>query len=129
MCTTGKYLTIPRTEGISTTDIVGRMLLMTKSHHSAGEEGTPSKDADKADKNDKFVLASGRKSSSAGSSDTGKSLVPFDRKTHFLTTSRTIRLFGAGVKVPKDTDRVVYLAGSWDMFHAGHIETLEQARK
>ena len=30
----GKYLTIPRTEGISTTDIVGRMLLMTKSHHS-----------------------------------------------------------------------------------------------
>lgn len=31
----GKYLTIPRTEGISTTDIVGRMLLMTRSHHSA----------------------------------------------------------------------------------------------
>jgi hypothetical protein len=24
----------------------------------------------------------------------------FDRKTKFLTTSRTIRLFGAGVKVP-----------------------------
>jgi cytidyltransferase-like protein len=31
----GKYLTIPRTEGISTTDIVGRMLLMTRNHHSA----------------------------------------------------------------------------------------------
>ena len=31
---TGKYLTIPRTEGISTTDIVGRMLLMTRAHHS-----------------------------------------------------------------------------------------------
>lgn len=29
----GKYLTIPRTEGISTTDIVGRMLLMTTTHH------------------------------------------------------------------------------------------------
>ena len=32
---TGKYLTIPRTEGISTTDIVGRMLLMTRDHHTA----------------------------------------------------------------------------------------------
>ncbi len=32
-------------------------------------------------------------------------------------------------QVPKDTDRVVYLAGAWDMFHAGHIETLEKAKK
>eukprot|EP00546_Thalassionema_frauenfeldii_P003886 CAMPEP_0178920810 /NCGR_PEP_ID=MMETSP0786-20121207/15206_1 /TAXON_ID=186022 /ORGANISM="Thalassionema frauenfeldii, Strain CCMP 1798" /LENGTH=379 /DNA_ID=CAMNT_0020594907 /DNA_START=317 /DNA_END=1456 /DNA_ORIENTATION=+ len=29
----GKYRSIPRTEGVSTTDIVGRMLLMTKEHH------------------------------------------------------------------------------------------------
>jgi hypothetical protein len=34
LCTSGKYLTIPRTEGISTTDIVGRMLLMTRDHHA-----------------------------------------------------------------------------------------------
>jgi hypothetical protein len=27
------YRTIPRTEGVSTTEIVGRMLLMTKDHH------------------------------------------------------------------------------------------------
>ncbi len=29
----GKYKTIPRTEGVSTTDIVGRMLLHSKEHH------------------------------------------------------------------------------------------------
>lgn len=29
----GKFRTIPRTEGVSTTDIVGRMLLLTKEHH------------------------------------------------------------------------------------------------
>ena len=29
----GKYRTIPRTEGVSTTDIVGRMLLHSKEHH------------------------------------------------------------------------------------------------
>jgi hypothetical protein len=28
----GKYKTIPRTEGVSTTEIVGRMLLMQKTH-------------------------------------------------------------------------------------------------
>jgi ethanolamine-phosphate cytidylyltransferase len=31
----GKYQSIPRTEGVSTTDIVGRMLVMTKDHHHA----------------------------------------------------------------------------------------------
>lgn len=30
----GKYLTIPRTEGVSTTEIVGRMLLLTTEHHA-----------------------------------------------------------------------------------------------
>lgn len=35
----GKYRSIPRTEGVSTTDIVGRMLLQSKSHHSLRSEG------------------------------------------------------------------------------------------
>ena len=29
----GKFRTIPRTEGVSTTDILGRMFLLTKEHH------------------------------------------------------------------------------------------------
>jgi hypothetical protein len=29
----GKFRTIPRTEGVSTTDILGRMLILTKEHH------------------------------------------------------------------------------------------------
>mmetsp|Transcript_10358 Transcript_10358/g.24672 ORF Transcript_10358/g.24672 Transcript_10358/m.24672 type:complete len:436 (-) Transcript_10358:2766-4073(-) len=32
----GKFRTIPRTEGVSTTDILGRMLLLTKEHHMGG---------------------------------------------------------------------------------------------
>ena len=35
----GKFRTIPRTEGVSTTDIVGRMLLLTKDHHMKKEFG------------------------------------------------------------------------------------------
>ena len=35
----GMYQSIPRTEGVSTTDIVGRMLLMTKDHHKKEKGG------------------------------------------------------------------------------------------
>lgn len=37
----GKYLTIPRTEGVSTTEIVGRMLLLTSHHHAPSPATTP----------------------------------------------------------------------------------------
>ena len=43
----GKFRTIPRTEGVSTTDILGRMLVQTKEHHlkaeSVGALGSRSK--------------------------------------------------------------------------------------
>jgi ethanolamine-phosphate cytidylyltransferase len=35
----GKFRTIPRTEGVSTTDIVGRMFILTKDHHMKKEFG------------------------------------------------------------------------------------------
>ena len=40
---TGRYKEVPRTQGVSTTEIVGRMLLATKTHHESdrqsGERG------------------------------------------------------------------------------------------
>lgn len=34
-----------------------------------------------------------------------------------------------GNREPKETDRIVYIDGSYDMLHIGHIETLRKARE
>lgn len=116
----GKFQTIPRTEGISTTDIVGRMLLMTKSHHNTDVDDENKSKLSEEPKNEAMEkLLSKRKNVNHY----------FNRRSNFLTTSRIIRLFSAGVQSPGPKDRIVYLAGAWDMLHAGHISILEKARK
>lgn len=102
----GKYRTIPRTEGVSTSDILGRMLVMHKNHHTHEEYGQ------------------GQLSSQVKASGKG----PYDRPSKFLTTNRMLRLFSAGNHEPKKTDKVVYIDGAFDMFHAGHVEILKRAK-
>jgi len=99
----GKFQNIPRTEGVSTTDIVGRMLLMSKDHHVKDIPWT----------------ASGTTTSS----------VPLSEQSQFLTTSRLVRLFSAGVKAPTKEQKVIYIDGAWDMFHCGHVSILKKAKQ
>ncbi len=54
-----------------------------------------------------------------GSASTGSSV--------FLATSRRLTQFSTG-KAPTPSDRVVYIAGGWDLFNVGHIKALETAR-
>lgn len=100
----GKYLSIPRTEGVSTTDFIGRMLILTKEHHHK-DNGNKSGIA----KNDEMTL--------------------LGRQSKFLTTSRMLQLFSVGVKTPTKDMRVIYMDGAWDMFHCGHVKMLQEAKK
>eukprot|EP01012_Entosiphon_sulcatum_P023421 TRINITY_DN2843_c0_g1_i1.p1 TRINITY_DN2843_c0_g1~~TRINITY_DN2843_c0_g1_i1.p1 ORF type:complete len:447 (-),score=111.96 TRINITY_DN2843_c0_g1_i1:277-1617(-) len=115
----GKFKTIKRTEGVSTTDIVGRMLLMTREHHQptvgpsliASEvEGEEHPDEENPPQ---------PANTPAG---------VFLRPSNFLPTSRRISQFSPG-KQPKEGDTIVYVRGAFDMFHAGHIERLKAARQ
>eukprot|EP00904_Undaria_pinnatifida_P000727 jgi/Undpi1/10655/HiC_scaffold_29.g13104.m1 len=103
----GKYRSIPRTEGVSTTDIVGRMLLQSRSHHSS--------------------RATGQEIPRLASFNRRRE--PLQVRSKFLTTSWMLRLFSAGVQAPPKGARVVYIDGAWDMFHAGHVAILKQARE
>ncbi|EQC30624.1 ethanolamine-phosphate cytidylyltransferase [Saprolegnia diclina VS20] len=101
----GKYRTIPRTEGVSTSDILGRMLLLNKAHH---RHDTVTQLSSKVKANSSSALQ--------------------QRPSRFLTTNRMLRLFSVGNKDPAPTARVVYIDGAWDMFHPGHVDILKMAK-
>ncbi|KJE97449.1 phosphoethanolamine-cytidyltransferase [Capsaspora owczarzaki ATCC 30864] len=103
-----RYRECKRTEGISTTDLVGRMLLMTKDHFTGVDFSNVSKSLGS--------LASDHAGSKPGT-----------QISHYLPTSRRIVQFSEG-REPKPTDRVVYVAGAFDLFHPGHVDFLEKAK-
>ena len=47
--------------------------------------------------------------------------------SNFLTTTRKLRQFTDSVVEPLPGARIVYIAGCWDMYHAGHVSMLEKA--
>jgi len=144
----GKFQTIPRTEGVSTTDIVGRMLLMSKEHHlltdhsfdDDGDDDVDGEDdfndavADEEDRDDDGIDIRNHqhpgspKRTSSDVSTIKECLVGY-RQSKFLTTSRMLQLFSAGVKAPREDDHIVYIDGAWDLFHPGHVSILKAARE
>jgi ethanolamine-phosphate cytidylyltransferase len=94
----GKYKSIPRTEGISTTDIVGRVLLMSKNNLTNGS-----------------TVAAGPPPI-------------LGHTSRFLTTTSLLSKFSAGNEEPKPESCVVYIDGDFDMFHCGHVAMLQAAK-
>lgn len=129
---------VSRTAGVSTTDVVGRMLLLTREHFRQGE---------------REYEVSRESSSTMGLDSTARS--PWTRCSQFLPTTSKIIHFSDG-KEPKvlfcfrtvhyicekltglyclyiysfqPGDKIVYVAGAFDVFHVGHLDFLEQAHK
>ena len=115
---------IKRTEGISTTDLVGRML-MCKTRPKATEQASQPSEMHGAfsrqagARGERDDPAAGGAGPQAGPSAT--------RVSHFCPTSRRIRQFSSG-RVPPPGARVVYMDGAFDMFHPGHVAALRRAR-
>ncbi|KAG6741044.1 hypothetical protein POTOM_056528 [Populus tomentosa] len=96
----GRYKQIKRTEGVSSTDIVGRILSSLKDTKACENHDDSSSLPG--------IALKGSQSNSAHISQ-------------FLPTSRRIVQFSNG-KGPGPNARVVYIDGAFDLFHAGHVE-------
>jgi len=106
----GKYRTIPRTRGVSTTDLVGRMLLLAKRRPAPSPGG---------------LSPPTRASRLAEAADAADLLA---RSRAFRSTSRMVARFAAGTAAPPPGARVVYAPGAYDLFHAGHAAFLAACR-
>ena len=134
----GRFLVVKRTPGISTTDLVGRMLLCTKTHfiksltqRLAGEEGFGSLEERKTTgeemsqrirdyATDESGLQAGPQVLSWVGSTVAMRGSESDEKGSYHTL-----VHGKG---PQPGQRIVYVDGGFDLFSPGHIEFLRQVR-
>ena len=107
----GRYKECQRTQGVSTTNLVGRMLLLSTDHLQRGDQ----------------EYNVGRRDSESMSSD-ASARSPWTGVSQFLPTTQKILQF-SNKKEPKKTDKIIYVAGAFDLFHVGHLDFLEAVRK
>lgn len=133
----GRFKVVKRTPGISTTDLVGRMLLCTKNHFVksvkntlSGEEGSGSPEERKATATDLLQRITDYATDESGLQPgpqvwtwTGSGSAKIDDSVEEAGQYETL-VDGKG---PRPGQRIVYVDGGFDLFSSGHIEFLRKA--
>ncbi len=132
----GRFLVVKRTPGISTTDLVGRMLLCTRNHfikslHDvlSGEEGSGSteerrkhgKDMTQRIKDYSTNESGLRPGPSVWAWNASKSAKKDDAQAEAGIYSTLVE-----GRPPRPSQRLIYVDGGFDLFSSGHIEFLRQ---
>lgn len=132
----GRFKIVKRTPGISTTDLVGRMLLCTKSHfvnsvegRLAGEEGPGEKEERVSSGADLFQRIKDYATDESGWQPGSQVFIWGGSKSAKLDQSveeaGSFETLVQG-KQPKPGQRIVYVDGGFDLFSSGHVEFLRQ---
>jgi len=135
----GRFKVVKRTPSISTTDLVGRMLLCTRTHFIksltkllAGEEGNGTVEERKEtgrDMTERMKLyATDETGLKPGSSVWFWTASIEARETDTEEEKGVSSCLSQGAQ-PKPGQRVVYVDGGFDLFSSGHIEFLRQVTK
>ena len=131
-----RFLVVKRTPGISTTDLVGRMLLCTKNHFIksllkilAGEEGSesPEERTRLGDEMTQRIMdyATDETGLQPGPQVLSWAGLKVAMEDHVSEEAGTYRTMANG-KPPRQGQRIVYVDGGFDLFSSGHIEFLRQ---
>ena len=122
----GRYWEIKRTEGVSSTDIVGRMLLC---YHHFSPLTQRRKVKTKSMENIEHDFSLGWSDDDLSEDEAEQPVTPRSniRLSNFMPTSRRLIQFANDCKADKDS-KVVYIDGAFDMFHPGHAKILKQAK-
>lgn len=135
----GRFKVVKRTPSISTTDLVGRMLLCTKTHFIkslrkllAGDEGSGT-EADRKAVGQEMTERIRQYATDQTGSQPGADLWFWNasvaaREDHTEEEKGTFSSLVPGTK-PLPGQRVVYVDGGFDLFSSGHIEFLRQVIK
>ena len=113
----GRMLVFKRTEGTSTTDLVGRLLMLSDVTVTevGGQRRSPS------------LGSSPPSTVAAASVAAGDGASRSKKMSCFLPTTRRIAAFSNN-RIPKPGDTVVYLDGVFDMFNASHVRCIKAAK-
>jgi ethanolamine-phosphate cytidylyltransferase len=127
----GRYREIKRTEGVSTTDLLGRMLQVTeatKTGASGAQKGAagirscaPCPNLAQSSFAEPRARARATRLPTCDARREGAGFV------NFLPTSRRIAEFSSNRR-PRPGDRIVYVDGAFDLLHQHHIALLRKAR-
>lgn len=132
----GRFLVVKRTPGISTTDLVGRMLLCTKTHFIksltqvlSGEEGSGSFEERRTDGEEMKQRIRDYATDESGLQP-GPIVMSWNASTsamkdHVVEEPGVFSTMVNGIH-PKPGQRIVYVDGGFDLFSSGHIEFLRQ---
>jgi ethanolamine-phosphate cytidylyltransferase len=129
----GRMKIVPRTPGISTTDLVGRMLAGSKDHFIASlidciegrESGT---EGDRQETGEQMQKRFREYAAAPNGLDPYVEVFTLESAGDDSTKAGHLAQFVSGVK-PRPGQRIVYVDGGFDLFSSGHIAFLQTVAK